>query len=175
MFRIFDNKNIFKFLILIFSLVICGRAYGNERINYGEIWNSWSQEIRYFYLQGFHDGAIDMTAFINRHYLIPLETDKDKFNETEKAIIYKTAELMEDRWISKAYAGALRTNKPLDQFSLEEIRDVMTYLYSDPMNKFIRIERMIFFARDKLRGEKIEDNLIEWRKLTDKIFNKTNK
>lgn len=36
------------------------------------------------------------------------------------------------------------------------IRDVMTNLYSDPANTYIKIESMIYIARDKLSGKDVE-------------------
>ncbi len=44
-------------------------------------------------------------------------------------------------------------------YSADAIRDVMTNLYSDPANTFIRSNSVVYIARDKLSGKDIEPTL----------------
>jgi hypothetical protein len=44
-------------------------------------------------------------------------------------------------------------------FDSDALRDVMTSLYSDPANTYIRYDSMVYIARDKLAGMDIEPKL----------------
>jgi hypothetical protein len=44
-------------------------------------------------------------------------------------------------------------------YETDSIRDVMTSLYADPANTYIRYDSMVYIARDKLNGKDIETAL----------------
>ncbi len=44
-------------------------------------------------------------------------------------------------------------------YKTDALRDVMTSLYSDPANIYIRYDSMVYIARDKLSGKDIEQTL----------------
>lgn len=44
-------------------------------------------------------------------------------------------------------------------YDADALRDVMTNLYSDPSNTYIRYDSMVYLARDKLSGKNIEPAL----------------
>lgn len=127
-------------LLLVFFLNIFSLA--QDRYNYADVWNKWDAYTRYVFLWGFQDGS-------NSTYIIAGDKwlkEGDWFKEPElpkvKAVREKTALF----------------------FDLEIIRDVITDLYKEPTNSFIPFSYIILLARDKLRGDDIEEALRDARK-----------
>jgi len=48
-------------------------------------------------------------------------------------------------------------------YDADALRDVMSSLYADPANTFIRHDSMVYIARDKLSGKDIEQALLRAR------------
>lgn len=88
---------------------------------------SWSNDARLIYLQGFMDGQSE-THLTYFNVLPPKSRD---------ALARKT----------------------FLRYELPALRDVMTDLYKDPANTYIRLSSMIYIARDKLDGLDIERRL----------------
>ena len=52
------------------------------------------------------------------------------------------------------------------RYELSQISEVITNLYSDPANAYIRLGAMVFIARDKLDGKNAEQ-LLTWARQND--------
>ena len=60
--------------------------------------------------------------------------------------------------LSPEARGSLRLRTTV-LYNPDVLRDVMTDLYSDPANTFVRFEVMVYIARDKLSGREVESRL----------------
>lgn len=60
--------------------------------------------------------------------------------------------------LPEARRDALRL-KTFTFYDSDALRDVMTSLYADPANTYIRFDAMVYIARDKLSGKDVEPTL----------------
>lgn len=134
----------FIFLIIDVNNLIVAQ----DRFNYGDVWKRWDNYTRYVFIWGFQDGGSSTHLIAGKYWL----NDGDWFKEPElpkvKAVREETALL----------------------FDLEVIRDVATELYGDPANSFIPFSRMIFLARNKIRGDDIDESIREERKRSNENY-----
>lgn len=127
---------------LILVLLLSSYLKASEIFNYGEYWLSISSRERARYVKGVSDGVAHAYFAAANSWL-----SKDEiFNSPP------TARVEEVR------------KKVFLMLEVSAISEVMTDLYKDPSNAFIIERTMLFLARDKLLGEKIEDALIKARK-----------
>jgi hypothetical protein len=94
------------------------------------------------YLWGFMDGGNSSYTECANVWLKPGEWFKKPESERVKKVREKTAMF----------------------FPLESIRDVITDLYKEPANSYINFNKIVYIARNKLRGELIEDQLRDARR-----------
>ena len=132
----FKNGIIFFFLLTLLKTAIATDIY-----NYADLWRSWNVVAREAYINGVVDGIAE--AYIE--ILITVAPDKFPKNP-EPAEIKKVRE------------------KLFVRYTRGQICDVITDLYKDPANAFIRTINMFFLARNKIEGKDITPDLIDARK-----------
>ncbi|NKE72170.1 hypothetical protein [Candidatus Manganitrophus noduliformans] len=134
-----------KIIVLGILLVLCaipdkGRA--GDMFNYGRYWSQLPPIARSAYVEGIVDGGSHAYFQAASEWLPPGEIIKKP--EPEKVgIVRKKVFIMVDP---------------------NTIISVITDLYKDPANTFIDTVDMLYIARDKLLGEKIDDRLVSARK-----------
>ena len=121
----------------------------DELYNYGRTWTSLSNYTRDFYLWGFRDGLVEATFGTGTVGTPPPILDR------------KTVEA---RWESLSWG-----------FDYTVIRDVVSDLYKDPANAFIPFPRMVYIARDKLKGQSIGELLRKERNRAVELHRALNK
>jgi len=139
-----DRKIILVCILLTTLLFIPSKPYAGERYNYGKIWKSWTNYTRYVFLWGFQEG-------INSAYFKSAKgwlEEREFFTKPETLKVKKVRESV------------------FLFFDIESIRDVVTDLYQDPANTYIPFDKIVYIARDKLKGESIEEPLMKTRKET---------
>jgi hypothetical protein len=116
-----------------------------------QTWQSWSNSVRDVYLSGVKEGAADAYFKAAEQWLAPGEVVK----QPEPVRVTKVREAV------------------FFFFDIAAIRDVMTDLYKDPANQYVQLSDMVFIARDKLRGDQIDESLNKARKrgLEAKLYN----
>lgn len=133
-----------KTMVLGVLLALCApdAVRAGEIFNYGKYWSQLPPVARSAYVDGVVDGGSHAYTEAASEWLPPGETTKKP--EPEKvANVRKKIFIMVDR---------------------DPIIAVMTDLYKDPANTFIDTKDMLYIARDKLLGEKIDDRLVSARK-----------
>lgn len=100
---------------------------------FGTEWLSWSENERSVYLRGLIDGNIVLLKY----------TFTKPEPERQQILDYFKATAL--------------------QYKPDALVPVMTSLYRDPANVFIRYNSMIFIARDKLSGADVEGQLRQAR------------
>jgi hypothetical protein len=140
--------------ILIFKLGLVSfiltniNIYAQERYNYAEVWKGLDDYTRYVYLWGFVDGVSETYVTASLNWL----RNEELYTNPELPKVKKVRERM------------------FLVFDLEVVRDVITGLYKEPANSFISFSSMALLARDKLRGDDIEDLLREERKAANETY-----
>ena len=130
-----DCSVMFFFVLLVF--LSCQVCY-SQPYDHAHVWNSWTDFTRDVYLQGFDMGRFEESLEIVLAFArLPENTASDSIHDMIKKV----------------------NEKMVLYFPLESIRNVMTDLYQDPANSFISFDRMIYIARDKLKGESIDKRL----------------
>ena len=129
-------------LLLISFFILKPQIVAQDRYNYADVWNGWDNYTRYVYLWGFLDGG-DATYGIAGEYWI---NEGDWFKEPE---------------LPKVKIVREKTHL---FFDLKVIREVITELYKDPANSYITFTKVIYIARDKLKGDNIEESIRQARK-----------
>ncbi|MBA7496495.1 hypothetical protein ES702_07104 [subsurface metagenome] len=154
-----------KRIIVIFIIAVCLlfstwgiSCLAQEPVNYGKIWNSWSDYMRSIYIMGFKDGLQGQIydSFITRLMI----EEKDVFDK-----------YLKDSEVVKIEEARNKTSWDFIMFDGEVIKNVMTDLYKDPANAYIYIDDMAGLAYWKLKGENISSFLQEARKKPYQIKN----
>ena len=134
-----------KTIVLGILLALCAIpdvVRAGEMFNFGKYWFQLPPVARSAYVDGIVDGVGYAYFEAASEWLPPGEITKKP--EPEKvAKVRKKIFIMVDR---------------------DTIISVMTDLYRDPANTFIDTKDMLYIARDKLLGERIDDRLISARK-----------
>ncbi len=134
-----------KTMVLGVLLALCAipdAVRAGEMFNYGKYWSQLPPVARSAYVDGIVNGGRHAYFEAASEWLPPGEITKKP--EPEKvAKVRKKIFIMVDR---------------------DAIISVMTDLYKDPANIFIDTKDMLYIARDKLLGEKIDDRLVSARK-----------
>jgi hypothetical protein len=127
-------------------------ALAADPYNYGTAWRQWSNEAKDAYLTGLSDGLARSYFHAAIHWL-----SKD---ENAKSPSTKRVEAVRERTILK--------------FQNDALMPVITDLYRDPANAFVSWNEMAFVARDKLRGDSIDEelrrlrtNAVKWQEYLD--------
>lgn len=131
-------------LIIVVTLIlaIASVSAAWQQSNEAQIWNAWTNPVKDTYLKGFQEGAVVAYFKAGESWLQPGElSQKPETNKVKKA--RESIFLLLD---------------------IEVIRDVMSNLYEDPANQYVQIFDMVYIARDKLRGENIDEALRKARK-----------
>jgi hypothetical protein len=134
-----------KTIVLVILLALCARpdaVRAGEIFNYGKYWFQLPPVARSAYVDGIVDGGGYAYFQAASEWLPPGEITK-KPEADKVAKVRKKIFIMVDR---------------------DTIISVMTDLYKDPANTFIDSKDMLYIARDKLLGEKIDDRLLSARK-----------
>ena len=133
-----------KVLVYVWVFLMCSisNVFGSEQYNYANTWQSWTVYDRYVYLWGFQEGS-------NTAYLAAAD------NWLPPGTLFQKPEAKEVKKVRES---------TFLFFDLKTIRDVVTDLYNDPANSYIPFEKIIYVARDKLRGEDITEALRKARK-----------
>lgn len=149
-----------KKFILIFAIccfpLISSSILGLERYNCGKAWKSWFEYERDIYIRGFKDGLLKGFSF----FLEELKTDQLKQSFiTDSEFKFQIPDYF----------------KPvIDRINIDIksdiVEDVVTDLYNDPANTFIGFGDMIYLAIDKLKGERIDEKLIEARRSVERSY-----
>ena len=171
-----------KKIIIILIILVCLFSFmelfcfANERPNYKNIWDGWSDYEKYVYLWGLRDGlreqptASSYSLFVNPEYSGDddsrwayrvlrreyLRGELGYSEETRKAI-------EEEIWKERAKAWLLTMEFCSPKIPIEVIRDVTTDLYKDPANSYIYITDMCYLAFWKIKGKDINPILIKLR------------
>lgn len=136
---------IFKIGLLVLAILIVtlsASTMATDLFNYGQRWKSWSVGTRNVYLEGFQDGSNHAYWTAGDQWLAHGDFLKNPALQKVKKVSGNVHFFVE----------------------LSVIRDVMTGLYEDPANTFIKWETVLYLARDKLMGEDISERLIKARK-----------
>ena len=128
------------------AVVLTSSSPAAEFIHYGRYWQSLPNQAREIYVNGVVDG-VSYAYFEAAERWLP-------WNE-----FYANPPLEKIERVRKKVFPMLDT---------DVLVPVMTDLYKDPANAFIDMRSILFLARDKLQGQKIEDALVEARKLAIK-------
>lgn len=145
-----------KKTIIIFIIVFCLLSFieisclAQEPVNYGKMWNSWSDYMRNIYIMGLKDG-------IQKQITLPFIAQL-KIEETDVFDKY-----LKDSEVVKTEEKGNRILWDFIMFDDEAIRNVMTDLYKDPANAYISIFYMSYLAYRKLKGDSIDVLLREAR------------
>ena len=123
-------------------MLLISPVHATERFNYGQVWKLWPDYVRDVYLMGFQDGSVYAYFKALHKWLPPGEAFKKPEPQRVKEV-RESVFLFVDR---------------------SALRDVMTSLYEDPANTYIRWEKIVYLARDKLMGKDISQSLIKARK-----------
>jgi len=143
------RKNVITIFFLVVSLKT---AVAADPYNYSELWRSWGIVGREAYISGVVDGIAEA-------YFVTLTTvAPNKFPKTPEPIE-----------ITKA------REKLFVRYTRDQIRDVITDLYKDPANAFIRTLDMYFLARDKIEGKDIAKGITDARKKAMTLIDVMNK
>jgi hypothetical protein len=147
-----------KKIIIIFIIAVCLlcstwgiSCLAQEPVNYGKMWNSWSDYMRNIYIMGLKDGLQKQITLPFIAQLIIEE--KDVFDK-----------YLKDSEVVKTEEKGNRILWDFIMFDDEAIRNVMTDLYKDPANTYISFYDMSGIAYRKLNGDYIEPLLKELRK-----------
>ena len=134
-----------KAIVLGIMLALWGvpdAVLSGEMFNYGKHWLQIPPVARFAYIDGFVDGGNCAYHAAVSEWLPRGELGNNP--ESEKV--------------------AKVRKKTLIMLTPNAIIPVMTDLYKDPANAFIRTRDILFLARDKLLGEKIDDRLVSARR-----------
>ena len=135
-------------VILLMLTTMGGVCRADEMFNYGEYWSQLPPVARSAYVDGIIDGGSRAYMEAASEWLPFGETTKEP--EPEKvAKVRKKVFIMVGR---------------------DLVISVMTDLYNDPANTLIDTEDMLYIARDKLLGEKIDDCLVSARKKAVELY-----
>jgi len=140
----------FPYLIAGFVLMttICAQ---NGPYNFGDLWKSWQAMKRVAFLEGFKEGAED-GAFE----------------------ILTQLQIREQGGLDHDFLEKYGHEAELLDLDLVLLAEVISTLYVDPANSYIRLSDMIYVARDKLRGnisgDKLEIRLGVARKSAQRVF-----
>lgn len=104
---------------------------GFERMNYGRQWNSWSNGVRQIWIQGFVEGQSD--TFLKIRDTLHASGAEKPWEDLKNATFVF--------------------------YDYDALCDVMTNLYADAANTYIRYGATIYIARDKLSGKDVEPAL----------------
>jgi hypothetical protein len=157
---------IFVIVLLLISVLTNTILTKDGHYNYREVWNSWTDYQRYVYLWGFNDGT-KYAAYkfpngareITGAKALSVPELNKAFNFADKLTIIK---------ITSNITSNGDVNINFEERDLKIIRDIVSDLYSDPANAYIRFEDIIFIAIDKLSGKPIEKMLeIERKEAVD--------
>ncbi len=110
----------------------------------GKIWNRLTDTERFIYLWGYRDCAMA------------------KRDEAVALFLREKRDIRNPIW-----KGFMRS--PFASFGIEQIRDVMTSLYKDPANTFIKFEMMVSIARLELEGRLTETRLNRFRQIAHEM------
>jgi hypothetical protein len=118
-----------------------------EPYNYGEIWKAWDPAARSAYISGYVDGC--SLTYLAASAWLP---GGEAFRKPESGRVKRV------------------TEECFLVFENDSISKVMTDLYNDPANVFILHSSMILIARDKLRGDDVENKLKEARRYAIRTY-----
>lgn len=116
-------------------------ARADDPYNYAEVWKGWSVEAKSAYLWGLTDGLSHAYVEAASAWL-----PAGEFQKHDSARVRRVDEAL------------------FLQFEASALGPVMTDLYGDPANAFIKFRDMAELARDKLKGSDIQERLLKARK-----------
>ena len=138
--------------MIAFMVILPAITVASERPNHGQKWNSLTEPERLLYLKGFKEGL--SAGYFNTKKEFNIRSPKQPGSGS--GIDWE-----------KGWNNYISVVFPTDEVALH---DMLTRLYADPANNFIEWERMIYLARDKIRGIDVSNRLIETREMADEVF-----
>ena len=173
-----------KKIIIILIILVCLFSFmelfcfANERPNYKNIWDGWSDYEKYVYLWGLSDGLCED---IWSYYSLLINPDRsfNMFTRIKKLGKPSVMRKIKEECSEKLKKEIDEIEKMEDDLELEAkliilnfgisseirkvIRDVTTDLYKDPANSYICITDMCYLAFWKIKGKDINPILIKLR------------
>ncbi len=140
-------------LLGIMSLTIISLAQSPP--NDGQYWNSLSNDERVAFLSGYNHGLNDFLLEI--YGILPEMLPGDSIRQREFGI--RIIRIMDEYYINDEVVDFTTLGKTTQN------------LYEDPANSYIALSDMIKISSDKIRGEIIDQKLIEARKTAIKLRN----
>jgi hypothetical protein len=131
-----------RILTSILALSLTSSLAAAEFFNFGRHWLALTTQAREIYVAGVVDGVSYAYFEAAESWLPSNEIYANPPSEKVERVRKKVFPMLAD----------------------EALVAVMTDLYKDPANGFIDRRSLLFLARDKLLGQKIDDALVEARK-----------
>jgi hypothetical protein len=144
-----------KIVLALLPVLFVRTAATQESVNYGLTWNQMGRDLREHYIAGLHDGALALWAEFAR---IANPEDLTTPGSYEAEQIRKLGLTPRQRAIIRALGDSAHAKYDISRFGAEPVLQVITDLYRDPANTFIRWESMLPVALSRLRG--VDDKAI---------------
>jgi len=128
--------------IIVVLLVMSGQLLAEAPPSFGEYWNSLSVNERVTFLSGYRSGFAQCLSGITDILELPLT---DSASE-------QIMQLLRDYYIDDEYIDFMTLSKTI------------TNLYGNPANSYVELPEMISIAKYKIKGESIENRLLDARK-----------
>ena len=116
-------------------------TYGQEPYNYATRWQAWSPNSQAAYVEGLADGIVEAYLTLASVWLPAGEFGR----------VPPTARVERGR------------HKLFPWTTISQLAQVVTALYEDPANAYVKTRRVVFIARDRLGGKNVEADLMEAR------------
>ena len=131
----------FRYLVIILCLLMYCEIYAQGKVEkgpvkHGEFWNSWTEDIRGFYLLGLRDGIVE-----GRYESLRLS-----------GILKKKGYITHNEGLEEQFDFFLDKTLSENFPEIDVVGNVMTKFYADPSNTYLSFPSVFLISVAKIRG-----------------------